>query len=282
MHKIDDVLKKNITHSLYYSFAFIWAFMTLYPLFIALISSVKENGEIYGNMFRLPRIWHFDFYSRAISGANMLNCIRNSLFITTGTTMILLVLSSMASFVLVQGANFKISKFIYLVFIMGIMIPVHSTLIPLARIMGAISGNNNFFIIMLVYTAFQLPMSVFLITGYMKLIPKELTEAAIIDGCSMKGLLFRIFMPISAPGIATSGIIAFLFIYNELIFSVLFITERAKFTISLGMLYFVGDRNTEMGPIFASIVLAVIPMVIIYLLFQEKIQRGMIAGSVKG
>ncbi|GAB1481372.1 carbohydrate ABC transporter permease [Treponema sp.] len=275
-------MKKNLTRLFYYSFAFIWAFVTLYPLFIALISSVKENGEIYGSMFRLPQIWHFDYYSRAIAGANMLNCIKNSLIITTGTTLILLVLSSMASFVLVQGAKFKISNIIYLLFITGIMIPVHSTLIPLARIMGALNGNNNYLIIMLVYTAFQLPMSIFLITGYMKLIPKELTEAAIIDGCSMKGLLFRIFMPISAPGIATSGIIAFLFIYNELIFSVMFITERAKFTISLGMLYFVGDRNTEMGPIFASIILAVVPMVIIYLLFQEKVQRGMIAGSVKG
>jgi len=135
---------------------------------------------------------------------------------------------------------------------------------------------------MLVYTAFQLPMSIFLITGYMRIIPKELTEAAIIDGCSMTSLLFRIFIPISAPGIATSGIIAFLFIYNELIFSVMFINERVKFTISLGMLYFVGDRNTQMGPIFASIILAVLPMIIVYLLFQEKVQKGMIAGSVKG
>jgi raffinose/stachyose/melibiose transport system permease protein len=98
----------------------------------------------------------------------------------------------------------------------------------------------------------------------------------------MTSLLFRIFIPISAPGIATSGIIAFLFIYNELIFSVMFITERVKFTISLGMLYFVGDRNTQMGPIFASIILAVLPMIIVYLLFQEKVQKGMIAGSVKG
>ena len=275
-------LRKESTKAIYYTFAFIWAFVTLYPLFIALISSVKENGEIYGSMFRLPKVWHLEYYMRAITGARMLSCIRNSLIITGGTTVILLIVSSMASFVLVQSQRFALSGFIYLLFITGIMIPVHSTLIPLARIMGALNGHNNYFIIMLVYTAFQLPMSIFLITGYMRIIPKELTEAAIIDGCSMTNLLFRIFIPISAPGIATSGIIAFLFIYNELIFSVMFINVRLKFTISLGMLYFVGDRNTQMGPIFASIILAVLPMIIIYLLFQEKVQKGMIAGSVKG
>ena len=146
-----------------YGFALLWAFLTLYPLFIALISSVKENTEIFGSMFKLPQVWHFDNYLKAINGARMLNCIKNSLILTTGSTAALILVSSMASFAIVQGSRFAYSRYCYLLFILGIMLPVHSTLIPLAKIMGAVGGNNNYLVIMLVYTAFQLPMSVFLI-----------------------------------------------------------------------------------------------------------------------
>jgi raffinose/stachyose/melibiose transport system permease protein len=134
---------------------------------------------------------------------------------------------------------------------------------------------------MLIYVAFQLPLSVFIITGYMKGISRELDEAAEMDGCSPPRLFFRIILPISKPAIATSAIISFLFFYNELIFAVVFLSEKVKFTISLGMLQFVGYRTVQMGPIFASIVVSIIPMITIYLLFQNQVQHGMVAGAVK-
>lgn len=264
-----------------YFFPVMWSVVTLYPLFIALISSVKSNNEIFGSMFKLPKVYNFHFYMDAIEKANMLQSILNSLIITTSMTVILLIVSSMMSFVLARFRN-KLTHIIYISFMFGIMLPIHSTLIPLARIISSMNGVNNYPVLVLVYIAFQLPISVFLITGYMKGISNEIYEAAVIDGCGLSGMLFKIYIPISVPIIGTSAILAFLSVYNELIFAVMFITDRNKFTVSQGLLYFVGDRSVQMGPIFASIILSIVPMLIIYLLFHESVQKGILAGAVKG
>ncbi len=273
--------KFKLKRAIVYIFPIFWAIVTLYPLYIALISSVKVNSEIFGSMFKLPKEYHFRFYRDAIEKANMDGCILNSLILTTGSTLLLVIVSSMISFVLAKHTS-KFMNMIYYLFIVGIMLPIHSTIIPLAKIISSMNGMNNYFVMILIYVAFQLPMSVFLITGFMRGISNEISEAAAIDGCHLFDLLFRIYIPLSAPGIATSGIIAFLAVYNELIFSVMFITERSKFTISQGLLYFVGDKTVQMGPIFASIILAIIPMIIVYLIFHESVQKGMLAGAVKG
>lgn len=275
-------MKLKPARLLLYLFAYSWAIVTLYPLLVTFMSSFKENSEIYGSMFTLPKVWNFSFYAEAVVQANMLNCVKNSLVLTSSATLVLVVLSSMGSFVLVRYNHMHCIKLLYMLFIVGIMLPIHSTLIPLAKIIGSIKGKNNYLIMILIYVAFQLPMSIFLISGYMKGIPASLAESAEMDGCTPIRLLFSIYLPVSLPGIATSAIIAFLGIYNDLIFAVMFISDAKKFTISQGMLTFVGFRNTEMGPVFASIIIAIIPMVVIYLLFQSQIQKGMLAGSVKG
>jgi len=273
--------KQTIKQGILYIFPIFWALVTLFPFYVAIISSVKTNNEIFGSMFQLPKEFHFEYYMDAVVKANMLTCIKNSLIITFGTVILLVIVSSMISFAITRSSS-KWMQLVYFLFILGIMLPIHSTLIPLARIMSKLNGINNFIIIILIYVAFQLPLSVFLITGFMKNISKELAEAAVIDGCNLLQLLFSIFIPISKPIISTSAILAFLAVYNELIFSVMFITDRKKFTISKGLLYFVGEKSVQMGPVFASIIIAITPMLIIYLLFHNNVQRGMLAGSVKG
>ena len=263
-----------------YLFPFIWAFVTLYPLFVALISSVKSNSEIFGSMFKLPVIYHFDNYSKAIYYANMFNCVKNSMILAAGSTLVLLIISSMVSFS-ISYFRCRFTSFLYVVFLFGMLLPVHSTLIPLAKMLASIKGMNNYPALMFLYAAFQLPMSVFIISGFMKGISQDLYDAAFIDGCSPWGVLFRIVIPLSTPAIATSAIIASLFVYNELIFAVLFISDKRLFTISLGLFSFVGFRTVEMGPIFASIIIAVVPMIILYLLFHERVQKGMLAGAIK-
>ena len=119
-------------------------------------------------------------------------------------------------------------------------------------------------------------------TGYIKGVSSEIDEAATIDGCGMLGVLFRMILPLSKPIIATVSIISFVYAYSELVFSVILLSSPNKYPVSRSLMYFKGDYSARMGPIFASIILSVLPLIIIYLLFHERVQEGMMAGAVKG
>jgi raffinose/stachyose/melibiose transport system permease protein len=263
-------------------FALVWSVLTIYPFIVTVMSSLKTNDEIFGAMTKLPETLRFENYLAALTQANMGQCILNSVYLSALSTVILIVCASLTSFVFAR-TPFKGTKWLYMLFVFGIILPIHATLIPLAKMISSLPflHSNSYGTLTLIYVAFQLPISVFIITGYMKGISKELDEAAEMDGCSLPRLFFQIILPVSKPAVATSAIISFLFFYNELIFAVVFLSDKAKYTISLGMLQFVGYRTVQMGPIFASIVVSIIPMIVIYLLFQNQVQHGMVAGAVK-
>lgn len=264
-----------------YVIAFLWAFIILYPLFVTLMCSFKTNNEIFGKMFSLPTQWVWQNYVDALVDAKMGRALFNSLYIAALSTLITIVLGSMASYVLARQ-KYKFITPIYLLFIVGVMLPVHATIIPINRIATYIGGSNSHWFLILVYTAFQLPQAVFLITGFMKSISHELDEAATIDGCSMIGVLFRIIIPVSMPIISTAAILAFIFAYGELIFSVILLSDISKFTVPRALFYFTGLHTVRMGPVFASIVVGALPMVIIYTFLNQRIQAGMVAGAIKG
>lgn len=262
-------------------FAWFWAFVTLYPLFITVMSSLKDNNEIFGNMFAFPESLLIQNYIDALFGANMLRAISNSLYLAIGTTICVIIVGMLASYILARQKYIFI-KPVYMLFLLGVMIPIHTTIIPISKIASSLNGYDKFWMLVLVYTTFQLPQAIFLMTGFIQGISRELDDAATIDGCGMLRTLFYIILPISKPIIATVSIITFVYAYSELIFSVILISTPAKYPISRSLMYFKGDYSIRMGPIFASIILAVLPLTVIYLLFHEKVQAGMLAGSVKG
>ncbi len=279
MHNV----RKDKSYWVLLVFACFWAFCTFYPFIITLFSSLKDNDGIFGAMLAVPTNPVWNNYKTALFSARIDRSIFNSLVVSSLSTVGILLFSSMVSFVL-SRTTFRFNKAVFILFLMGIVLPVYATLIPLVKMVTKIPfmKSNSFFTLALLYIAVNLPTSVFIITGYMKGISKELDEAAIIDGCSVPSLFFNILLPISTPAISTAGILAFLRCYNEMPFALVFLSDRAKYTISLGMLYFSGEKTVEMGPMFAAIVLATIPMVVVYMLFQEQIQSGMVAGAVKG
>ena len=162
------------------------------------------------------------------------------------------------------------------------MIPVHCTIIPIAGLSTIFKGKNTYWFIILVYVAFNLSQAIFLFTGYLNGIDKELDEAAIIDGCNDFQLLFKILFPISVPIISTEAILAFIYGYGELIFAMILFTDESKYTVARSMLAFSGSYQTSLGPIFACIIIAVLPMIILYIFFHEKVQSGMMSGAIKG
>ena len=160
--------------------------------------------------------------------------------------------------------------------------PVHATLVPLASIVNSLNLKDSTAGIVGVYAATNLSLAVFLANGYMKGISRELDEAAEIDGCGQYRLLFTVLTPLMKPVISTIVIMTFLRVYNDLIFSILLISDRSKATLSVALMAFKSEYDINYGGTFAGICISILPMIIIYCIFQKQIEEGLAAGSVKG
>ena len=274
-----DQRKKSVFNKFLSVFAFIWGIITILPLFTTILSSFKSNTEIFSNMLSLPQRWLIQNYYDALFGANILRSVINSMILGIGTVLLVIVVSLLAAYIFSRKTHFFV-KPIYFLFLAGMLLPIHSALVPLAKIAAGFRLIDSYPYIIALYAAFQLPQATFLATGYLNSIPRELDEAATIDGCSMFGILYHVLFPVCVPIISTISVLSFVYGYSELIFSIIFLTDRNRFPVSRALMFFTGERVTRMGPVFAAIIIAVIPMIILYILFHEKVQKGMVAGAI--
>lgn len=274
-------MKKKIGKLCIYLIAILWGIITIFPLFITFLSSVKDNVGINLGMFKIPEKWLWSNYVDAFKQANMGRAVLNSLFLAASSTVVVIIVALLAAYVL-SRKRFKMRKWISTMFIIGVMVPVHCTIIPISSLATKIRGKNTYWMLILIYVAFNLAQAIFLFTGYLNGIDKELDEAAIVDGCNDTKLLFQILLPVSMPIISTEAILAFIYGYGELLFSMSLLSDPNKYTISRAMLSFSGGQNQMLGPIFACIIIAVLPMIIFYIILHEKVQDGMMTGAVKG
>ena len=274
-------MKKKVGKFFVYIFAIIWGLITIFPLFITFLSSVKDNVGINLGMFKLPEKWLWSNYADAFTRANMGKAVFNSLFLSVTSTVVVILIALLASYVL-SRKNFKFKKTISTMFIVGVMVPVHCTIIPISSLATKLHGKNTYWMLILIYVAFNLAQAIFLFTGYLNSVDKELDEAAIIDGCNDIQVLFKILLPVSVPIISTEAILSFVYCYGELLFSMSLLSDPSKYTISRAMMSFSGGQNQMLGPIFACIIIGVLPMVLFYIILHEKVQDGMMTGAVKG
>ena len=266
---------------IYRLIAIVFFLIFIYPIYFTVVSSFKTNTEIWNTMFALPSKIEWSNYTSAIFDVGILRAVLNSFIFSFGACRVVVVFVTMAAYVaaskLIRGAGA-----LRLYYLLGLMIPPYAMLIPIVTMFTNFGFRDKYWPMILLYAAINFPMSFYLITGYIEGISKELDEAAIVDGCSTTGIVFRIIFPIASPGIFTGAIISFLAVYNELIFANTLLTNQAMKTISVRLLGLQGERFTSYGPMFASIVLSIVPILIIYLIFQEKVESGMAAGAVKG
>lgn len=274
-------MKRRIRTGCAYIVAAIWGFITIFPLFVTFLSSLKDNQEINMGMFKLPGKWLWSNYVSAFQGAHIGKAVLNSIFLGITSTVIVTIVGMLAAYIL-SRKKFRLKPLIYSLFLIGVMVPVHCTIIPISSLATQVGGKNSYWFLILVYVAFNLSQAIFLFTGYLNEVSRELDEAAIIDGCNDLQLLGFVLTPVSIPIISTEAILAFIFGYGELIFAMVLLSDESKYTISRAMLSFSGGYQQELGPIFASIIVAVLPMIILYILFHEKVQSGMLSGAVKG
>lgn len=259
----------------------IYALVTLYPLIWLFISAFKTNEEFYASPFGLPAKWSLENFTRAWEVADMGTAFVNSFIVTMLALVITLLLGALTAYVL-SRFQFKGKVLTMGIFMLGLLIPIHSTLVPLFIVMNKVNILDSYAALILPYTAFELPLAIFICVAYMNTFPKEIEEAAMIDGTGYWGIFLRMMLPLSLPALSTIGILAFLRYWNDFAFALVFINSPELKTLPLALSVFATGYSTDYKLTMAAMAIAVIPTIIIYLIFQEQIMKGMTAGSVKG
>ncbi|WP_069999219.1 carbohydrate ABC transporter permease [Cellulosilyticum sp. I15G10I2] len=263
-------------------FLVLFAVIQIYPLIWLILFSFKDNNEIFGgNVAGLPEIWRIQNYGSAISQANVMKYFVNSVFVTTVTIVLVVLLASMTAYAIYR-MKWKLSNITLMIILLGLMIPIHAALLPLFMVLKNLKLLNTFWALIIPYTAFGIPMAIFILGSFLSGIPKELEEAAAIDGCSIYRIFSSVILPLIKPAIATVSIFTYLSTWNELMFAVTFINKKEFKTLTVGIMSMVGNYVTKWGEIGAGLVIATFPTILIYILLSEQVQNSLTAGAVKG
>ena len=257
--------------------------LEVYPLFWMLTASFKQQHEWSEKpAYALNEGFYWQNYSDAWNRGHMSTYFKNSLITTLISLVFIVIFSCLVGFA-VTKMQWKMRDAIARYFQFGIMIPVAVALIPLFQIYSKGNLLNTHTCLVITYTAFGLSLSIYLIQGYLRSFPDELMEAAVIDGCGIYRLMYYVVLPLMKNAIVTVLVLQFFFKWNDLIFSMTFISDSALKTVQTGLLYFSDEFGSKnWGAIFASVSMSVFPMLIIYLLLNKKVMEGMTAGAVKG
>ncbi|WP_313183383.1 carbohydrate ABC transporter permease [Lacrimispora sp.] len=272
--------KSKLGKVIMYLYLLVMTVVFAMPMVFTLLSSVKTKLEIFSDPFALPKVPQFVNYIVAWKEANMSRYFINSILQAGTTVIILAIMASMAAYVL-SRFDFKGNKFLLLFFTVGMMVPMHTVLVPVAYIIGALNLKNNILALILIYVSFSLPFSILVMTNFMKGVNRSLEEAAVIDGATYFQVYRLVILPLCIPALSTISIFNFLSAWNNILFPLLFINDKKLKPISLGLLNFNGERGSDYGPLMAAIVITVALPLILYLLFQEKVEGGLAAGAVK-
>lgn len=255
----------------------------LYPILWLLMSSIKQPLEFSANpVYALPESIYIKNFIDAWSVGSMGTFIKNSVICTGCALALIVCLSAPLSFAITK-MKWKLSKTVFTLFTMGIMIPVQVMLIPLFFTFNDLGLINTRLGLIIIYTSFGLSMSTFMFTNFFKGVPNEMIEAAVIDGCNIYKVFSMIMIPLIKNAVVTILMIQFINVWNDLIFSMTFISSSDLKTIQSGLLVFTGEYGArEWGPTFASIVMGTLPTFLLYIFLNKVMIEGLTAGAVKG
>ncbi|MBQ8978679.1 MAG: carbohydrate ABC transporter permease [Lachnospiraceae bacterium] len=276
-----ETKKISAVKVLIYIFLCFMVVIYLAPLLWVFSVSFKTNGEIFTNPFALPESFFIDNYVFAWTAGKLGIAMANSLFVCVITLVLSMFLGSTVSFA-IGRMKWKLSGLVMVYFMMGMMIPVHCVLIPLFTRFAKIGLSNNLWGLILPYLTFSLPTTIFIMTGFFRSLPNELVESACIDGCSIYQIFGQICLPLSKTGLFVTGLMTFVANWNELLLAMVFISDDNKKTLPVSLSKFVGPYNTNYSQMFAAIVIAIVPTIIVYCAFSNQIVDGLTAGAVKG
>ena len=264
------------------AFLVFWAAVQIYPLIWLVFFSFKSNEEIFGgNIAGPPIVWKVENYKNALMGGNVFCYLFNSVWVSMFVVIVACILISTSAYAL-SRMRWKLKKIVYWIFISGMTIPLHATLLPLFLLFRKMHIINNPLSILIPYIVFALPTGILILTNAYASLPIEMEESACIDGCNIYQLFWKIMFPLVKPTVAAIALFTFLSSWNELMFAMTFISDPKWKTLTVGLQSLSGMFYTEWGPIGAGMVVATAPVLIIYLLLNRQVQNALIMGAVKG
>lgn len=275
-------LKGRLGKGVLYIVLIVAAVVQLLPLVWLLLFSLKSSQEAFTlPPFALPEKLRWENYEAVWSSGNIDRYFLNSVWVTAASVVLTILLASFVTYAITR-MKWKMQPLVLGLFMIGLMIPVHSTLIPLFSMFDKIHLIDNQLSIIISYTAFNLPITIMILLGFYYALPKEVEEAAIMDGCSVNKLFFRIILPMTSTVIATAAIINMIYNWNEFIFVNTFISTDTLKTLTVGVQNFVGQYTTDWGAIGATLMISILPILIVFVVLSNRIVEGIAAGSVKG
>jgi raffinose/stachyose/melibiose transport system permease protein len=258
----------------------VYAFLIFYPLFNMVVSSLKSTREIFQHPFSLPGHLLLSNYRVVWVDRGFGRYFLNSLFVTLVAMIFVVLFGSMAAYG-VSRYNYRLRTVIYMLFLSGIMLPLKAAVIPLFLLIKNLGLMNTQASIILIFLAMGLPSTVFILSGFMKAIPRDLEYAARIDGCNDWMIYRRVVMPIATPAIALVTIYNAVPLWNDFFFPLVFLQSDALKTVPVGLASFFGQHSTNWGLLFTGLSIAIIPMLGLYLFMSRYFIRGMTAGAIK-
>ncbi len=257
------------------------ALFWLYPLVMAFLNSFKSNGELLTNVVSFPTTLRFDNYLRTLNKMHYLRSLLNTAFLAACAVGAIVLISSAAGWRMCRTKT-RFSRFLFGLFVFSMLIPFSSIMIPLFRVVLFLGIKSSLAGLAAVYAGTGTSMAIFLYHGFVKGIPYELEEAATIDGCHSVQLLFRIVLPMLKPITATIVITNVLWIWNDFLLPLIVLGDNRKYTLLLSTNTLFGQYSNDWSAILCALILAAVPVVLFYGVFQKQILRGISEGALKG
>jgi N-acetylglucosamine transport system permease protein len=260
-----------------------WALVSVLPLLWAALTAFKPNTEVFSKPWSLPSTWNLDNFARAWGAANIGQFFLNTVIVVSGALALTMLLSTMVAYV-VARYEFPGNRFIYYLFAAGLMFPVFLALVPLFFVVRNLGLLHSHIGLILVYAAYAMPFSVFFLTAFFRTLPTAVAEAALIDGCSHTGVLFRVMLPMARPGIVSVALFNFLGLWNQYLLPlVLNQGDKSTAVLTEGLASLVAEQGyaSDWSALFAGMIIAMLPVLVVYLIFQRRIREGFVAGALK-
>ena len=273
--------KKTASWGIAVLLAVFWLLIAIVPFIYMVINSFKGRFEILTKgVFLLPEFWYPANYIEVLKGG-IGRFFLNSIIVLAVSLVLLLGLSALAAYPLARF-RFPFSGFLFSIIVACMSVPMHITLIPIFKMTTKLGLYDTIWALIGPYVAFALPISVFILTGFMKEIPRELEDAAMLDGCGKIQVFFRIILPMCRPGLATLAIYNVVNIWNEFSFAYTLTQEKINRTLPLSIWEFKGQYTMNTPMILAVLTMTVVPMIILFIFTKDKLIEGMAAGAMKG
>lgn len=257
------------------------ALISVIPFLWVVMLSLKSNAEILNNPLALPTKLIFAGYGNALEIAPLGKYLLNSVIIATLSTALNIFIAGMAAYATTRF-EFKLKSLIVVLMSVALLLPVTALIMPIYSLINTMGLYDTKIGLILVYTALDLPMSYFILRAFFLTIPKELEEAAAIDGSTFLQCYGRVILPLTSPGMITAGILHFIFCWNEFLYALSLTSTHNARTVPLALNYFTSQFAFDYNAMFSAVVIMIFPSILIFIIFQEKIIEGLTAGSVKG